>query len=125
MSRIATVLSMIQGTLGRPPAANFRNFSGSAAITKDVGVKQSDNAEPSENLFVAGRGDGRPGAKLGHQRQRDAERHILFPPGDLCGWRPIWGPGRSRLPLWQHQFQRRLEERRVGKECRSRWSPYH
>src|SRR5258705_12365365 len=26
-----------------------------------------------------------------------------------------------------HQFQmrRRSEERRVGKECRSRWSPYH
>ena len=24
--------------------------------------------------------------------------------------------------FWQH---RRSEERRVGKECRSRWSPYH
>ena len=23
------------------------------------------------------------------------------------------------------QFYRRSEERRVGKECRSRWSPYH
>src|SRR3989454_9820221 len=23
------------------------------------------------------------------------------------------------------QFDRRSEERRVGKECRSRWSPYH
>src|SRR3712207_938629 len=23
------------------------------------------------------------------------------------------------------QFNERLEERRVGKECRSRWSPYH
>src|SRR3712207_8046799 len=23
------------------------------------------------------------------------------------------------------QMQRRSEERRVGKECRSRWSPYH
>ena len=22
-------------------------------------------------------------------------------------------------------FQQRSEERRVGKECRSRWSPYH
>ena len=22
-------------------------------------------------------------------------------------------------------FERRSEERRVGKECRSRWSPYH
>src|SRR2546430_3115007 len=24
-----------------------------------------------------------------------------------------------------HGFQERSEERRVGKECRSRWSPYH
>src|SRR5256885_6497099 len=28
----------------------------------------------------------------------------------------------SRLPL---ETQSRSEERRVGKECRSRWSPYH
>ena len=26
-------------------------------------------------------------------------------------------------PLWL--FERRSEEGRVGKECRSRWSPYH
>ena len=24
-----------------------------------------------------------------------------------------------------HNMHRRSEERRVGKECRSRWSPYH
>ena len=27
--------------------------------------------------------------------------------------------GRDKLGVW------RSEERRVGKECRSRWSPYH
>src|SRR3712207_9419734 len=27
--------------------------------------------------------------------------------------------------LMQEQFSTRSEERRVGKECRSRWSPYH
>src|SRR4051812_23453620 len=26
---------------------------------------------------------------------------------------------------WVAEFQARSEERRVGKECRSRWSPYH
>ena len=26
---------------------------------------------------------------------------------------------------WAHSVSRRSEERRVGKECRSRWSPYH
>ena len=25
----------------------------------------------------------------------------------------------------RHKLQNRSEERRVGKECRSRWSPYH
>ena len=32
-------------------------------------------------------------------------------------WRP---PGKAKKPK-----HRRSEERRVGKECRSRWSPYH
>ena len=26
---------------------------------------------------------------------------------------------------WQKKYLKRSEERRVGKECRSRWSPYH
>ena len=43
-------------------------------------------------------------------------------------------PTRNRGYLWFMQEQgaildnleqRRSEERRVGKECRSRWSPYH
>ena len=28
------------------------------------------------------------------------------------------------IQLWS-DFNKRSEERRVGKECRSRWSPYH
>ena len=37
------------------------------------------------------------------------------------------GPGLAALtqPLLQRLRQLRSEERRVGKECRSRWSPYH
>src|SRR2546426_6131724 len=31
----------------------------------------------------------------------------------------------SRLKEYQDRFDARSEERRVGKECRSRWSPYH
>ena len=38
------------------------------------------------------------------------------------GVRHIFGiPGAGILPF----YQERSEERRVGKECRSRWSPYH
>ena len=39
--------------------------------------------------------------------------------------------GEMKLTLWcddldyLRRFQVRSEERHVGKECRSRWSPYH
>ena len=33
-----------------------------------------------------------------------------------------WSDSVSNL---SNKLQRRSEERRVGKECRSRWSPYH
>ena len=32
---------------------------------------------------------------------------------------------RAGLDYWYKLDVRRSEERRVGKECRSRWSPYH
>src|SRR2546427_7036965 len=46
--------------------------------------------------------------------------------------RPAACPGRKRRPagpavrgVGKYSWQIRSEERRVGKECRSRWSPYH
>ena len=42
-----------------------------------------------------------------------------------------WKLFRERLSGWQENYMEglvkeyRSEERRVGKECRSRWSPYH
>src|SRR3989475_3647693 len=43
--------------------------------------------------------------------------------GHPAGSRSIsWKRGCHRL---KHRCRRRSEERRVGKECRSRWSPYH
>src|SRR5260370_41147242 len=52
----------------------------------------------------------------------------------LCQKHTGWGEGVGkdftqrgtvRLPLSFHTLTNRSEERRVGKECRSRWSPYH
>src|SRR5258708_40209491 len=37
-----------------------------------------------------------------------------------CSWSSSWARDSGHSPL-----RRRSEERRVGKECRSRWSPYH
>src|SRR3989449_3131785 len=45
----------------------------------------------------------------------------LFVPDRGVTW-PAAEPGDS---LYQKDYRHRSEERRVGKECRSRWSPYH
>src|SRR2546430_110613 len=61
----------------------------------------------------------RTAASSGHTRSRvpasrSGARHRSRRPG--VGGRAVEDPG---------VFRRRSEERRVGKECRSRWSPYH
>src|SRR5437660_8463688 len=40
-----------------------------------------------------------------------------------CAWRRSTFQTRRTIPRFRRQS--RSEERRVGKECRSRWSPYH
>src|SRR5438132_12802982 len=59
---------------------------------------------------------------------REGERQLRrtqFPRLQQKGMRTLTERvGKKRLTLPQLS-QRRSEERRVGKECRSRWSPYH
>src|SRR5216684_9389187 len=52
------------------------------------------------------------------------DRHILFLHG---GGYVIGSPELYRHLIWRFASaaRARSEERRVGKECRSRWSPYH
>src|SRR5256886_8015613 len=44
----------------------------------------------------------------------------IFPPGVVLGTSYTWN-----ATTFQYEANDRSEERRVGKECRSRWSPYH
>ena len=44
-------------------------------------------------------------------------------PEELIAQDPLEDRSSSRLMVLDRQT--RSEERRVGKECRSRWSPYH
>ena len=53
---------------------------------------------------------------------RDPERLIPAEPGAVVS------PGDGRVVVVtdeEYEGRPRSEERRVGKECRSRWSPYH
>src|SRR2546430_15051854 len=47
--------------------------------------------------------------------------------GRLRSYKVMWGRRRKHRPREYFIFGtiQRSEERRVGKECRSRWSPYH
>ena len=52
-------------------------------------------------------------------KQRSDWRDLLHCQFKLLGWK-VWAlEAMAALALY------RSEERRVGKECRSRWSPYH
>src|SRR2546422_9093490 len=52
-----------------------------------------------------------------HEAQEESGHHEH-------GGAPTEGPNHHRLEMRQER-RLRSEERRVGKECRSRWSPYH
>src|SRR2546426_7797845 len=54
--------------------------------------------------------------------------HLLSSPGRHTYWGSFIPAGEvtsSAVPLLGWRGGARSEERRVGKECRSRWSPYH
>src|SRR5256884_1251922 len=54
----------------------------------------------------------------------DSEFEEFVKTMDILG--PKLGPIIFQFPLFDRwKFPKRSEERRVGKECRSRWSPYH
>ena len=60
-------------------------------------------------------------------------RGFVYPGSEIYGGLAnTWDYGNLGVELknnvkkaWWQKFIQRSEERRVGKECRSRWSPYH
>ena len=56
----------------------------------------------------------------------DGADHRPLTTGNRSDASPRWSPDGLRLAyLSDADGKQRSEERRVGKECRSRWSPYH
>src|SRR2546422_5767496 len=99
------------GSQGAHDGAAFGSFiaSGMKAVTP---AAKTDTASPQRKLYGACPSAGRPHRV---RRTRAADR------------RCIRGSDRGRTTggLQLTRPRARSEERRVGKECRSRWSPYH
>src|SRR5258706_16205723 len=82
--------------------------------------KAIDTAEPGD-VIVVDAGGVNDNAIIGELMSARAEQRGV-------GGMVIWGAIRDSAELRQGSFPvyaSRSEERRVGKECRSRWSPYH
>src|SRR5256885_16741585 len=73
----------------------------------------SIRAEPDEHLDTDG------------SRERSPRRDSYTDASRRCARRRSAISGQLRANLRRRDPGDRSEERRVGKECRSRWSPYH
>ena len=59
-----------------------------------------------------------------HKFGRDIDTDVIIPATYLVTFEPAELAKHCMEPIFPN-FADRSEERRVGKECRSRWSPYH
>ena len=84
------------------------------AFTTDVQFQIHNYFPPPENPFVLNLGSLNP--EVGAQSFAHVERALQ--------WCQILGANRYSFHAG-FLIDPRSEERRVGKECRSRWSPYH
>src|SRR2546427_5438141 len=80
---------------------------------------------PSNTSKEAGQGIPNARMELMRDSKSDSPVHTIVMPHDEPAFPP--GPGRDEFvtACVVCHSPRRSEERRVGKECRSRWSPYH
>ena len=88
-----------------------------ASIDKISGLLRREN--PEVHILINAAGFGREGGSFSIPRE-DNENMIDLP--GTCRTRRRGAVSLDVRPACRH---RRSEERRVGKECRSRWSPYH
>src|SRR3989475_9241259 len=98
------------------------------AITDVAGVEVGHRTLVEGNgKLVVGKGPVRTGVTAIFPRGKDSDDPVF------AGWFTMNGNGEMTGTTWVEEsgflwgpvMITRSEERRVGKECRSRWSPYH
>ena len=95
-----------------------------AETTVDIDALDEDNAPASYTTETSGtfKSQGQsitaPGTDLGRRKEAVARVRLLPGTGQ-------WTLNGRTLEDYFPNKTTRSEERRVGKECRSRWSPYH
>ena len=121
------ILGSCEKELGRSPWDVTRKFfSGNLSSALQVNQPETRNSFVN-NLYQCGEGLGYSDAELDSIRRQNND-----------GWKTrfdaqllekiVRSKHRKRGYIWYcswNHCSNRSEERRVGKECRSRWSPYH
>src|SRR5690348_18345855 len=85
------------------------------AVPLDVLILEEPDGSLRRRRSTRGRQRNLPRQGTPYRIVSASENKVLFPPLGSC-------PGKRALKALSI---RRSEERRVGKECRSRWAPYH
>ena len=99
-------------------SVRLKNYVNALAL---VGAPLAETPKNADVLLLPGGGDMHPrfyGQALNGSEDLDEARdarELTLIDNFLCAGKPVIGICRGL----------RSEERRVGKECRSRWSPYH
>src|SRR3712207_9578152 len=105
----------------RPPRSTLFPYTTLFRSERDARAGRVLEEEVHDRLAAQGR-------QLLHLAGGDL-RHVLGDVENLDGGLAAERPGGEQVPhapaLLSSAVLRRSEERRVGKECRSRWSPYH
>ena len=94
-----------------------------------LGVHAKDLQSAGNRVVLEGHTDERGTREynmaLGERRSKAVQRYLVLQGVSRLSW--SWFPTAKsvQLPWVTTSSPGRSEERRVGKECRSRWSPYH
>src|SRR5256885_16746811 len=98
---------------------------GQRVLAAEAARRAGDDGDATRKIKHVSSASQFDGAALARQRARDDQALDLGRPfPDLVDLR-VPKPLLDRVLLDVAVATQRSEERRVGKECRSRWSPYH